>query len=69
MGNKYDCAASADWPEERKLRLKIQIIDKYFGNGSMEFGFKDDMVGVYMTKTAEAFLDEYQGYAIGRLIK
>lgn len=69
VGNKYDCAVSADWPEEQKLRLKIQIIDKYFGNGSMEFGFKGDLVGIYMTKTAEAFLEEYEGHAIGRLVK
>lgn len=66
-GNRYDCAVSADWPEEKKLRIKVQIIDKYFGNASMEFGFKEDMVGIYMTKNAEAFLEEYQGYAAGQL--
>ena len=65
-GNMYDCAVSADWPEERKLRIKVQIIDKYFGNMSMEFGFKDDKVGIFMTKNAEAFLEEYHGYANGR---
>lgn len=64
-GHRYDCAVSADWPEERKLRIKVQIIDKYFGNLSMEFGFKGDEVGIYMQRTAEAFLDEYQGYACG----
>ena len=68
-GHMYDCAASADWPEEHKLRIKVQIIDKYFGNMSMEFGFKGDKVGIYMQKTAEAFLDEYQGYACGQYKK
>lgn len=67
-GNLYDCAASADWPEPQKLRIKVQIIDKYFGNMSIEFGFKDDRVGIYMMKTAEAFLDEYEGYANGRVL-
>ena len=66
-GNRYDCAVSADWPEEKKLRIKVQIIDKYFGNMSMEFGFKDDKVGILMTKTAEAFLEEYHGYANGKI--
>lgn len=66
-GHRYDCAVSADWPEERKLRIKVQIIDKYFGNLSMEFGFKGDEVGVYMQKNAEAFLEEYQGYMSGRV--
>jgi hypothetical protein len=68
-GNMYDCAVSADWPEKRKLRIKVQIIDKYFGQMSMEFGFKGDEVGIYMQKTAEAFLDEYQGYACGKLLE
>lgn len=60
-------AVSADWPEGKKLRIKVQIIDKYFGNLSMEFGFKEDRVGIYMIKNAEAFLGEYEGYANGRL--
>ena len=67
-GHRYDCAVSADWPEERKLRIKVQVIDKYFGNMSMEFGFKGNEVGVYMAKNAEAFLEEYKGYANGRII-
>ena len=65
-GHLYECAVSADWPEEQKLRIKVQVIDKYFGNMSMEFGFKGDEVGIYMAKNAESFLDEYQGYANGR---
>ena len=67
-GNMYDCAVSADRPEEQKLRIKVQIIDKYFGNMSMEFGFKEDKVGIFMTKTAEAFLEEYYGYANGTCV-
>ena len=67
-GHMYDCAASADWPEARKLRIKVQIIDKYFGNMIMIFGFKGDEVGIFMSKTAEAFLQEYQGFACGKWI-
>lgn len=63
--NMYDCAVSADWPEHNKLRIKVQIIDNYIGNLNIELGFKDNEVGVSMIKNAEAFLDEYQGYAIG----
>lgn len=66
-GNKYECAVSADWPELRKLRIKVQVIDKYFGQLSMQFGFKGDKVGIFMMKSAEAFLDEYQGYANGTI--
>lgn len=65
-GNYYNCACSAIWSEERKLKIKVQIIDKYFGNGCWVFSFKDDRVMVSMTKTAEAFMNEYTGIAIGR---
>ena len=64
-GNMYDCAVSADWPEEQKLRIKVQIIDKYFGRLAMSFAFKDDSIVVRMDKTAEYFLDEYVGTAYG----
>ena len=61
-GNMYDCAASADWAEERKLRVRVQIIDKYFANLSIVFGFRNEScVSVYMQKCAENFLDEYEG--------
>ncbi len=65
-GNRYDCAASADWPEPQKLRIKVQAIDKYFGNISMTFRFKGDEVAVLMEKNAEAFFNEYQGNACGK---
>ena len=57
----YDCATSAIWPQENKLLLKVQIIDKYFGNALWEFSFIENSVTVVMLKNAEAFLDEYQG--------
>ena len=64
-GNYYDCACSAMWSEEKKLKIKVQIIDKYFGNGCFVFSFKDDRVMVSMTKTAEDFMKEYTGIAYG----
>ena len=66
-GNFYKCAASAAWVEPKKLYIKVQIIDKYFGNLGITIGFKDDVCGVYMVKHAEAFLEEYQGFAGGTL--
>ena len=51
-----------------KLRIRVQIIDIYFGNLNIEISFKDDEIGVCMIKNAEAFLDEYEGYAIGKVI-
>jgi hypothetical protein len=61
-GHRYEAAFSADWPEERKLRVRVQIIDKYFGNLGIIFGFRDEnTASVRMTKKAEAFLREYEG--------
>lgn len=62
----YDCAASAAWVEPQKLYIKIQIIDRYFGNMSVTVGFKGDECGIYMEKYAEDFLDEYCGFAGGK---
>jgi len=63
---RYDCAASGAWISPTTLLLKVQIIDKYFGNLHIHFGFKDNEVGVFMKKTAEDFLREYEGYGAGK---
>lgn len=65
-GFKYKDAVSLAWVEEKKVRLFVQIIDKYFGNMSATFAFKGDVVYASFTKTAEAFLDEYQGTLLGK---
>ena len=64
-GHFYKCAASAAWVEESKLFIKVQIIDDYFGNLSIILGFRENLLGVYMCKCAEDFLDEYTGFAGG----
>lgn len=66
-GNYYDCAVSADWTGDKQLRIKVQIIDKYFGNACFIFSFKDKRVSINMVKYAENFLNEYTGTAIGEL--
>ena len=67
-GNRlYDCAVSAAWVSPYQLLLRVQIIDTYFGNLSMSFGFSDTgEMTVHMQKTAEDFLDEYSGFATGK---
>ena len=68
-GMYYKCACSAAWVEPQKLYIKVQIIDKYFGNMGITIGFKDDKCGLYMNKSAEDFLNEYQGFAGGEVIE
>lgn len=65
-GFKYKCAASAGWTERKKLCLKVQIIDRYFGNFFATFAFKDDCCVVRMRKTAEDFLQTYQGEFVAK---
>ncbi len=60
-GSMYDCAVSAAWRESQKLLLKVQIIDEYLGNFIAIFCFRGDHCTVRMAKTAEDFLDEYNG--------
>lgn len=61
-GNFYNSAISADWCEEQTLRIRVQIIDKYFGNLAILIAFKNETeASVRMSKTAEDFLSEYSG--------
>ena len=66
---RYDAAVSAGWVEEAKLSIRVQILDKYFGNMTAEFAFRGDYAAVRMRKTAEDFLEEYQGQLLGCLEK
>ncbi len=64
-GNKYKCAVSAGWVEPQKLHIKVQIIDKYFGILNIVVGFREEGLVINMNKSAEDFLNSYQGYAVG----
>jgi CubicO group peptidase (beta-lactamase class C family) len=63
----YRCMAVSRWTEENKLVIRCYVIDDYFGNMTITLGFKGKELGLYMSKTAEWFLDEYQGFAGGYL--
>jgi len=65
---KYDCAASAGWIEKKKLQLRVQIIDRYFGSMVATFGFRDEnTAGVRMIRHAEDFLSEYDGWIAAKV--
>lgn len=62
-GNQYDAAFCADWPEPQVLRVRAQVIDTYFGNLGILFGFQDeDHVSIRMKKFGEGFMNEYEGF-------
>lgn len=68
-GFTYKDAVSIAWLEEKDILLSVQIIDKYFGNMSARFSFKGDEVFANFQKTAEHFLNEYQGALLGKKIE
>ncbi len=65
MERGYRYVGAGVWPEENKLLLRINIIDKYFGNLTLAFGFRDNKIGFRASKAAEGFLDDYEGLAGG----
>ena len=59
-GFTYRDCVSACWLEERKLMLLVQIIDRYLGNMTLNFVFREDGdASLYIHKFAEYFLHEY----------
>ena len=54
-----DCV-SACWLEEKKFMILIQFIDRYLGNMTLNFAFRDDGdASLFIHKFAEYFLHEY----------
>ncbi len=66
-GRAYRCMTAGVFSEPKKLVLACCLIDDYFGNFTATFCFKGNEIAVYMQKTAEWFLNEYQGFAAGRM--
>jgi CubicO group peptidase (beta-lactamase class C family) len=67
-GRGYVCLSSAAWVEEQKFNMLVYITDIYLGTLKISFSFKGNEIGIYMTKAAEWFLDEYTGFAGGTLL-
>ena len=65
-GSTYADAVSAAFLDANKLRIHVQIIDRYLGHVTMVFAFRDDYVTLEATKCGEDFLAEYEGLAVGK---
>ncbi len=61
----YPSLASAAWVEENKLSIRVYTIGTYLGNMLATITFVDEKIGIFMSKTAEFFMNEYQGFAGG----
>jgi len=65
-GREYECLTSAAWIDEKTLNMEVYITDIHLGGLRISFAFKGDEIGVFMTKQAEFFMDEYNGFAGGK---
>jgi hypothetical protein len=65
-GRGYRCKAQASWFNANSLTLFVYLIDDYFGAVKMYFYFKEGRINIIMSKNAEWFLEEYQGFATGQ---
>ena len=65
-GFMYNAAVSGAWVQENKIRLNVQIIDRYFGNANWLFSFKGEDATLTMIKRAEDFMDEYVGQVVAK---
>ena len=62
----YEMYASAAWRDEKTLLTVCYITDDYLGSLAINATFSDQYVTLLMHKRAEAFLNEYHGFASGR---
>ncbi len=60
-GFMYDDAVSLRFTQDNKLQLRVQIIDRYFGNFLATFAFCGDEAVCKCSAAAENFLREYNG--------
>ena len=67
-GIQYDCLASAAWIDDQTLNMEVYITDNHLGGLRISFAFKGQEIGIFMTKQAEWFLDEYTGFAGGKRV-
>ena len=68
-GLLYDDAVSFAWLEEKKIMIFVQVIDRFFGNATMLFSFKDDEVLARFTNIAEGFMQEYSGDMLAKRVE
>ena len=64
-GRGYRSMSAALWTEEHKIGIRSYLIDDYFGNLYTVISFKGNKATLNMSKSAEGFLEEYDGVAVG----
>ena len=65
----YDCWVSAAWTMPDSLMIYVHVADIYLAQLRLVAGFKNGTVTLQGRKHAEWFMDNYQGFASGRIIE
>ena len=65
----YDCAASAEWIEPRKLKITARVIDTFLGKVIFNLGFEEDYLSITSVHHAQRILDGYSFFAVGKKCK
>ena len=63
----FVCQTSAGWPLENSLLVVCYLTDYCFGTLKVNFVFDRNTVTAVMRKSAEWFLDDYDGFASGEV--
>ena len=63
----YKCIGAGAWAEDKTLLGTIYSVDDHLGSVKLQLTFTDNEVCGYMTKAAEDFFDEYQGFLVGKI--
>ena len=61
----YKCIGAGAWADEKTLLGTIYSVDDYLGSIKFQLTFAEDEICGFMTKAAEWFFDEYQGFLTG----
>ncbi len=64
----YKCQINATWVERNKLFIRVWANDIYVGNMGISLSFVGDQIGIKMSRAAQFFFDDYQGYYGGKRI-
>jgi len=64
----YDCAASAEWTEDRKLKITARVIDTFLGKVVFNLGFEDDYLSLTSVRHAQRILHGYSFFAVGKKV-
>ena len=62
----YKCIGAGAWADDKTLLGTIYAVDDYLGSVKFQLTFSGDEVCGFMTKAAEWFFNEYQGFLVGK---